>query len=358
MGRRPLFFALLVATAIPGAATAQDPGRIGAALEAACGVRLDPAREAVLAGIVTDSVSGVPLAGARVVARWQVPGDSIPDSAEVESDTRGFFAFCKVPAPVHMTLHAVLRVVSAPQELDTEAGMLHLAPIRLRLSDPDSKGVLQGRVADATVRSPVPNAIVRLVELDRTTLTNSRGYFSFGGQPWGLYTLEIEGLGYARLTTAVRVAGNLTQTVEILLSPDALELEGMTITGTAQAGYQIDGLIRRMSLGGGSFITRETIERRPAARVADLLREVPGVSVRRGSYGRIDLEVRGRTCNPDVFVDGVPYVVDPALGLDFYAGELEAVEVYKGVEVPGEFLMLGHTTYPCAVVVIWTRKFR
>lgn len=358
MGRRLLPFALLVTQTIPGAVTAQDPGRIGAALEAACGVPLDPAREAALAGIVTDSVSGVPLAGVRIVARWQAPEDSVPGSAEVESDRRGFFAFCKVPAPLHVTLHAVLRVVSTPQEVDTEAGVLHLMPIFLRLSDPDSKGVLQGRVADAKVRSPVPNAVVRLVELDRSTLTNPKGYFSFGGQPWGVYTLEIEGLGYAPLTTAVRVAGNLTQTVEILLSPDALELEGMTITGTAQSGYQIDGLIRRMSLGGGSFITRETIERRPAARVADLLREVPGISVRRGLYGRIDLEVRGRTCSPDVFVDGVPYVTDPALGLDFYAGEVEAVEVYKGVEVPGEFLMLGHSTFPCAVVVIWTRKFR
>jgi len=206
------------------------------------------------------------------------------------------------------------------------------------------------------MRRPVADALVRLVELNLSTTTNPRGYFSFGDQPWGVYRLEVTGLGYAPLTTAVRVAGNLTQTAEILLAPDALELEGITVSGTARSGSEIEGLIRRMSFGSGAFITREVLERRPGAQVADLLREVPGVSVRRGRYGRVDLEVRGRPCLPDVFVDGVPYALDPEMGFDFHSGELEAIEFYKGVEVPGEFFRLGHTRFPCAVIVIWTRR--
>jgi hypothetical protein len=194
------------------------------------------------------------------------------------------------------------------------------------------------------------------VELSQATTTNSRGYFSFGTQPWGVYTLETASLGYSPLTTGIRVAGNLTQNVEILLAPDALKLEGITVTATAQQGRQIDGLIRRMTLGAGNFITREIIERRPGARAADFLQEVPGISVRRGLYGQINLEVRGRECVPDVFVDGTLYALDPDLGLDFYAGELEAVEVYKGVQVPGEFLRAGRVSFPCAVIVAWTRR--
>jgi hypothetical protein len=358
MSRSLLVLGLLVPAAFPGSSRAQDADEVGAAVAAACGVSLDPATEAVLAGTVSDSVSGVPLPGARVTLTWQDPEDSTPRTFAIDSDARGLYAFCKVPAGVRVTLHATLRVVSEPVEVDVEAGMLHVEPILLRLSDPDSRGVLQGRIIDAEIRSPVPDALVRLVELDRTTMTNSRGYFSFGSQPWGVFTLEVRGLGYAPSSTAVRVAGNLAQSVEILLAPDALELEGMTITGTAEAGQRIEGLIRRMRFGAGTFITREVIERRPAARVADLLREVPGVSVRRGLYGRISLEVRGRTCVPDVFVDGIPYRLAPELGLDFYAGEMEAVEFYKGVEVPGELLLLGHKRFPCAVVAVWTRKFR
>jgi hypothetical protein len=359
MPRRIFLLTFLVATAaLPGFLMAQDARQVGEAVAAACGVALDPASEAVLAGTVTDSVSGVPLFGARVTATWKAPGDSLSRTFEVESDPRGFFAFCKVPAGVRVTLHAVLRVVSKPVEVDIEAGMLHVEPISLRLSDPNSRGVLQGRIIDAEIRRPVPNALVRLVELDQATMTNSRGYFSFGSQPWGVFTLEVTGLGYSPSTTGVRVAGDVSNSVEILLAPDALELEGMTITGTAQSGYQIEGLIRRMSLGRGAFITREVIERRPGARVADLLLDVPAVSVRPGRGGDIDLEVRGRPCAPDVFIDGVPYRLDPVVGLDYWAGDVEAVEFYKGVEVPGEFLLLGHSTYPCAVIVIWTRKFR
>ncbi|HSG48054.1 MAG TPA: TonB-dependent receptor, partial [Longimicrobiales bacterium] len=223
-------------------------------------------------------------------------------------------------------------------------------------SDPAGTGILVGRIIDAERRAPVAEAQVRLVELDRTTLSNARGYFTFGEQPWGVYTLEVSSLGYAPATTGVRVAGSVAQNVEVRLSPDALELEGLTVTADARLGRQIEGMVRRMSFGAGDFITRDIIERRPGAAVADFLQEVPGMTVRRGLYGQVQMEVRGRACTPDVFVDGNLYSLDPVSGLDFYAGELEAVEVYRGIQVPGEFLRPGRVSYPCAVIAVWTRR--
>ncbi len=344
-------------TLLPVSLPAQDARELGAALQEACGAALDPAREGILLGTVKDSVSGVPLPGAAVRLTWHAQGDSVGSVLETETDSDGFYGFCKVPAGVQVTLAATLRVASPPVVIDVEAGMLHVEPILLALSDPRSTGVLVGRIVDPHLRRPVADAVVRLVESGQATATNSRGYFTLGSQPWGAYTLEIERLGYAPLTTAVRIAGNLTQVVELEMDPDALELEGITVrVAPRPSGLQIDGLVRRMTLGFGQFITREVIERRAGARVADLLREVPGVVVRRGLYGAIDLEVRGRGCLPDVFVDGVLYALDPTMGLDFNVGELEAVEVYKGVETPGEFLRAGRTFFPCAVVVVWTRR--
>lgn len=336
---------------------AQDPDVLGAALAAACGPDLDPRVHAVLAGTVTDSVSGVPLPGVLVSVRWRAEGDTADTAMETMTDAAGFYGFCTLPDGATVTLVATLHVRSHPVHVETEAGQLHVEPIILRFSDPDSKGVLAGRIVDPQARQPVADAVVHLVELGRSTTTNSRGYFTFNEQAWGVYTLAVNRLGYAPLSAPVRVAGNLTQVVEIEMTPDALKLEGITVSVRSRdMGRNIDGLVRRMNAGFGQYITRETIERRPGARVADLLQEVPGVWVRRGQFGVPILEVRGRRCVPDVFVDGIVYHLDPDSGLDFHSGELEAVEVYRGVSTPGEFRRPGRVSSPCAVIVVWTRR--
>ena len=117
----------------------------------------------------------------------------------------------------------------------------------------------------------------------------------------------------------------------------------------------MDGLVRRMSLGFGSFVTRDEMETRPQARITDLLRSTPGVEVyvnqKEHTYF---LYVRGKTCVPDVFVDGVRQM-DPPSELDIPpATDLEAVEIYRGIaEIPGRYI-LAKPTPQCAVVAVWT----
>ncbi len=337
-------------------ARAQDPSAIGNAIAVACGGALpDPKTEAVVAGIVTDSVSGVALSRADVYLLW--PEGEAVDSAGVSTDANGFFTFCGVPAGREVELIAYLRVLSRPVFLDVEAGMLHVQPLHLPLSDPEKPGLLVGRVVDAKSRAPVVGAEVRLVEKDLQTLTNGHGYFSLGEQPWGAYRLEVSNLGYADLEVPVRVSGDLTQMAEIKLAQSAVELEGITVTVQPRRMYRdLEGLVRRMNVGFGTFLTRETMERRPNARVSDLLREVPGVQVNTRGFTTL-LEVRGAPCTPNVFVDGIPRIWVPEEGLDFfYSSDIEAVEVYKGwAEVPGEFIMPGQIK-PCAAIAIWTRS--
>lgn len=308
-----------------------------------------------MAGIVTDSVSGVALSRADVRIAWEV--DGALDTAGVATDADGFFAFCKVPAGGEVELLAHLRVWSSPIVLDVDPGMLHVQQLLLPLSDPAKPGELVGRIFDATTRRPIAGVDVALKETGRRTVTNKHGYFSLGTFPWGIYTLDVKNLGYGERTLAVRVAGDLTQIAEIALSAEALELEGLNVTVQRRAALlDVDGLIRRMSVGFGTVLTRDVMERRPNARVTDLLREVPGVQVNKRGYSTT-LEVRGRSCAPNVFVDGMPRMWDSSEGLDFFlSSEIEAVEVYKGLaEIPGEFVMPGQMN-PCMAIAIWTRR--
>ena len=347
----------LVALLLVGAASglgAQEDQRVAQAVAAACGPDLDPAREGVLAGTVTDSVSGVPLANARVSIQWRALEDSVPLRAEATSDAQGFYAFCGVPGGVAVLLVAEFAVPSAPITVGVESGMLHVQPIRMVLSDPDEPGVLVGRVVDAGTRRPIAGADVILADRGLRALTNNFGYFTFGELPWGIYALEVANLGYADRTVPVRVSGALSQMAEIGLSAEAIELEGLTVTARDIASRtDLDGLVRRMSLGFGSFLTREVLEKRPMARLFDFLREVPGVWVDQHGFDAT-MTVRGRPCDPIIYVNGVER---PTWTVDsFVTQDLEAIEVYRGyAQIPGEFLRPSMGLRPCAVVAIWTR---
>jgi hypothetical protein len=54
-------------------------------------------------------------------------------------------------------------------------------------------------------------------------------------------------------------------------------------------------------------------------------------------------------------MDGQPYPLDPAAGVnELFGRPLEAIEVFKGTEVPAEFIRPGFQ-YPCAVILVWSR---
>ncbi|MDP2956455.1 MAG: carboxypeptidase regulatory-like domain-containing protein [Longimicrobiales bacterium] len=357
MNRSALLVALAAsaATLAHAPAAAQDASTLGAAIARTCGTIVDPATQGVLAGMVTDSLTGIGLPNARVKIAWQAPEDVSASEAEVTTDRTGLFTFCAVPANVTVLLSATLGKTSPPALVPIEAGMLHLESIRLPVSDPTKPGILVGRIVDASTRAPLDGVSVRIQELDAVKVTNERGYFSFGERQWGVYSLALERLGYAPREISVHVTGNLTQNVEIELPQEPIELEGITVSVAPRRLRQdLEGLIRRMNLGFGSFVTRETLEQRPGARLSELMREVPGILVFHNGV-RANLEVRGKPCTPEVYLDGQMFPVDPEVGLnEFFTQELEAIEVFKGTEVPPEFVRAGFQ-YPCAVILVWTR---
>lgn len=354
-GRLAALLALLLVAGTPLGLRAQDANTLGAAIARTCGTIVDPAIQGVVAGVVSDSLTGTPLPNATVKLAWQAEGDGAARSAEVTTDRTGLFTFCAVPANATVLLSASLGKSSPTRLVAVEAGMLHLEPIVLAISDPTRPGVLVGRIVEAGSRAPLDGVAVRLAELDASTLTNERGYFSFGERPWGVYTLRLERIGYAPREVSVHVTGNLTQNVEVELPQQPIEVEGVTVNVAPRRLRQdLEGLIRRMDLGFGAFVTRETLERRSDERLVEYLREVPGVAVYRDGI-RAYMEVRGRPCTPDVYLDGQTFPVDPEVGInEYFTQDLEAIEVYKGTEVPAEFTRPGFQ-YPCAVILVWTR---
>jgi hypothetical protein len=351
-----LLLLLLFAILLPRAVRAQGADQVGRAIVQTCGNSVDPRTEGVLAGTVTDSITGVALPNARVSIVFQVGDNPTASKTEVNTDKKGFYAFCGVPGNTLLLLSANLRVTSAPRSVIVEPGTLQVEKMVLSVSDPKQPGSIVGRVVDKASRAPVDGATVRIEELKAETLTNERGYFSFGERPFGTYSLQVEHIGYADADVPIHVAGALTQVVEVDLVTAPIEIPGLAVTITAPRVHRdIEGLIHRMNMGFGTFITRETLEKRPEARLGDFLREVPGILVFAPGTGQAaSLEVRGKSCDPDVYLDGLHVPLDPSVGVNEFRGqEFEAVEVYEGSQTPAEYLRAGGG-YPCAAILLWT----
>jgi hypothetical protein len=334
---------------------AQNPELVGAAIATACQGVPDPSSHAVLAGTVTDSTSGLGLPGALVSVAWE--DGSVPRRVESRTDPSGFFLFCDLPGSTEVEVSVTLHSTGDPVLVRTESGMLHIVPISLAFSDPTSDGILMGRVIDADTRKPVEGASVFLWddEMRASTITNGRGYFSLGSHPWGIYTVRITHLSYGSTDSPIRIAGDMTQNVEIALAKEPIELEGIVVEAQSRLrAWDMDGLVRRMNAGWGWFITRDRMERMPAGRLGDFVRDVPGVRLVRNRL-TTSIVVRGKSCSPEIFVDGMPWIFELDFALDhFLADQLEAVEVFRGhLEIPGEFQTRSD---PCAVIAIWTRR--
>ena len=82
--------------------------------------------------------------------------------------------------------------------------------------------------------NPIAGATVRLLELDRTTHTNSRGRAVFPNVPKGMYKIFVRMIGYASATKTMPVDGPFAETT-IALHESAIDIEEVVISASPYA---------------------------------------------------------------------------------------------------------------------------
>lgn len=188
------------------------------------------------------------------------------------------------------------------------------------------------------------------------TYTDSLGAFRFPSVAVGQRRLLFRRLGFRPVGMDVEVAHPGMEHLDVLMVHTAQTLAAVKVEARAESATpRLRGYYERMDKRIGHFITRERIERTHSFSFTDLLREIPGVTIRR--IGQIDKAVRfrGAACPPLVFVDGFAAtaaefdleMLDP--------GMLEGVEVYLGgASVPAVFAG-PRSLDRCGVVAVWSR---
>lgn len=198
----------------------------------------------------------------------------------------------------------------------------------------DAEGKINGTVKDPD-GAAVSGASVSLLNAHRAviaaTTTDAEGRFTLEKIAPGDYQLSVEGKGFVRHRSAVRVTQADTQQVAIVLELTPIAEQ---VTITAEAGLVSD--TRKVDTQVNVINEREILERAPEV-VAQVVDEETGVNLQRTSPSLSAVFVRGLTGrNVAVYVDGVRYTTSAqrgGVGTFFSLIEpstLETVEILRG----------------------------
>lgn len=230
-----------------------------------------------VAGFVSDSLTGVFLPRATVTVSVLDGRDRIAQSYTVRTNEEGYYRVCNIPAGA--TVHAAatfgrsgsnLKRIRVPQE------GVAFQDLQLVLS---SIGEIQGTVTDYATRRPLSGARVTVAGVDAEALTDQDGSFILTDLPPGMHLVETEYLGYATRVDSVTIFSDEAVLVQVPLSTEAIQIEGMVVTARARLGEPLTDPGRRTD-----FIGRPQVEAilPRVQNVGDLVQgaNFPGLSVR------------------------------------------------------------------------------
>jgi TonB-dependent SusC/RagA subfamily outer membrane receptor len=212
------------------------------------------------------------------------------------------------------------------------------------------QGSVAGQVTDQSSRQPVSGAQVLIIGTNLQGRTGREGRYTITKVPAGRHDVQVRFIGYATATQQVTVAAGEAVTLDFSLTPAAVPLDVVVVTGTGA-----EQLKRELGSSLPTIDASKTVEQALPTSVADLLNSrVPGVQVvsssgTTGAGSRV--RIRGSsslslTNEPIVIVDGIR-VDNGATGVlrassigiggqapsrlnDLNPEEIESIEVVKG----------------------------
>ena len=222
-----------------------------------------------------------------------------------------------------------------------------------------SSVVVVGSVQDLVQDRPLPEAALRFFErpsgdtlytqLATQTTSDAEGRFATSPLLAGTYRLEVDAPGYQVMDERILVDGASPMDLQVRMAPELVALEGITVVSRRSRLLEDTGFYERRSQGLGRTFTRDEIREQGYIRASDILRMVPGTTLRRASnQGSPYVFLRGG-CRPDIIMDGLNLGPDVPVDDIMPADNLEGLEVHGAATVPIQF-----RGNPCGAVVMWS----
>ena len=215
---------------------------------------------------------------------------------------------------------------------------------------------VRGRALDEATRQPIPDVLVRILDLDLSALTGMDGRFQIDGVPLGTYIVRLEHLAYGEHLRPLVVRSGEEPTLVIHLSQQPIALDSIVVEARTELEQ------RRQSTGFAmNEIGREDLDTasREGLNLWQLLdAQMPQVSVSDGSRGiaacvefRGSANLRGGCNHMAIFIDGVPMTAPGTVYPNIPLNDIERVEAIS----PGQAGVQYGTMGGAGVLLIETR---
>jgi hypothetical protein len=241
---------------------------------------------------------------------------------------------------------AIVTLLFAGTAASAQPLLTHDASVAVRIVDEGSR--------------PLAGVEVTAVATKVTRVTNPEGKVDFSPVEPGLFLLHLRRLGFLESSFLVTVpAGERVDATSAMVAvPQILPTVVQIDTGFKPMRYakttKFDDFYRRRNAkAGGTFITRDDIDRRQPGRSLDLFYNIAGVKL---NWDAAEPQITIARCkygNIAVFIDGLPAQNGIELVASLHPNQIEAIEIYHGLAtVPPQFIPKPND---CAAIVVWTR---
>ncbi len=231
------------------------------------------------------------------------------------------------------------------------------AVIPLSPSSPQNVGRITGSITDSAGIPLVGGELI----VDGTSLraqSDDNGEFRMADVPVGPVIVRARRLGFTPSQVRVEVPSEGTATVAFrlvpvasMLAPVVVRADRVNYTGRLAGYYQ-----RLEKKAGGYFITREQIDRENPQMLKQLLvQHVPAITEVRGRGHSSGIRMRGRTCWPLVWLDGIPMPAGE-VDLDSFAPQsIQGIELYLGSTTAPARYIFTRDASSCGTILLWSR---
>lgn len=208
--------------------------------------------------------------------------------------------------------------------------ILHIVLVLLTVSSQlfaQSAG-LRGVIS--TSEGPVQFATMGIPSLNRSTVTNYNGVYSFSDLPEGRYEVETYYIGYKKSIVSVELKNGVQKTLDITLTEKKLDLNGIVVTGSKTNEFKKNSAILV------STLSQKSLDNIQACNLADGLKFQPGLRVENNcqTCNYTQLRMNGLTGGySQILINGRP-IFSPLTGLygleQLPTAMVERIEVVKG----------------------------
>jgi iron complex outermembrane receptor protein len=152
--------------------------------------------------------------------------------------------------------------------------IIFLLASQLLFSQSTNTGILEGIVLNGSSDSPLENAIVKIVELDKFDVTDKNGIFEFKSIPFGDYNIEVSFIGYRTVKTSISIYNEINKGLIVHLYNLPIETSAIIVTGSHSTS-KFDDMNEFINVLKGKELQREI-----GLTLASTLKNETGLAIR------------------------------------------------------------------------------